>query len=556
MIARRRDHRDLRARVRPAVPRRDHDRPRPGRVTQPVLVTGGTGVVGGAVLRRLVADGRDRARAGSIRGLRGRGRGARGGGGPRRRAGPRVADRGDARLLHRLPRRRRERDVPARSRRHAPHQRRGLVERGPRRRRRRGRARRLHLVLVGDRRATAHGRTGGLAAPRLVPVRLRTLQAPGRTAGVRAREDPGRRRRVREPLVGAGTGAGDRLGAAPARGRERAAPGPGGHDDLADRHRGLREGPRPGRDPRDAGRTVPALGREPDHARGGRPARPDLGAATPGAVRAGLGRDGGRRARRGRREGAPSRRDPVPRGRSDAAPRSPVRRLEGGPGARPALRAGGDDAPRARWSGARNAAWSRPRASAGRARRMSGRTGTARAPNRRPHGSRGSRDGGASGPQHRPRARPGHRGRRARRGPMGGPGRQGGGRSGRRRRDAPDDRLGLDGRRRRDRRGREGRGPDALQRRVRRDRRGPRVRRRRRPDRRDPPDRPGTAERALGDRARRTRLDVLPRRGRLHGEGRDRSRRRRTRSTSPRRPRRTCAWSPRPRASGRKRSAS
>src|SRR4029077_8830106 len=54
----RRDHRYLRARVRPAAPRRDHDRPRPGGVTQPVLVTGGTGVVGGAVLRRLVADGR------------------------------------------------------------------------------------------------------------------------------------------------------------------------------------------------------------------------------------------------------------------------------------------------------------------------------------------------------------------------------------------------------------------------------------------------------------------------------------------------------------------
>src|SRR4029450_884159 len=152
-----------------------------------------------------------------------------------------------------------------------------------------------------------------------------------------------RRGGVGEPLLRPGARASDRFGAPPARGRERTAPRARRHDDLARRYRGLREGPRPGRDARDAGRAVPALGGEPDDGRGGRAPRPDLGAPPQGAVRAWMGRDGGRRARLGGCEGPPSRRDPVPRGRSDVAPRAPVRRLEGGAGAWPALHADRDD---------------------------------------------------------------------------------------------------------------------------------------------------------------------------------------------------------------------
>ncbi len=202
-------------------------------MTEPVLVTGGTGVVGGAVLRRLVADGR------AVRAL------ARSEGSEDAVAALGAeAVRGDVLDLGSLTEAMRgcstvfhvagvnamclrdPSDMIRTNVEGSANVVRAAADAG-------GRTRRLHLVLVDDRRAPAHGRTGGLAAPRLVPVRLRALQAPGRTAGVRAREVARRRGRVGEPLLRPGTGAGDRLGAAPARGRERAAPGPRRHDDLA-----------------------------------------------------------------------------------------------------------------------------------------------------------------------------------------------------------------------------------------------------------------------------------------------------------------------------------
>ena len=60
------------------------------------------------------------------------------------------------------------------------------------------------------------------------------------------------------------------------------------------------------------------------------------------------------------------------------------------------------------------------------------------------------------------------------------------------------------------------------------------------PARGNAPDRARPAERDRRDRGRRARLDVLPWRGRLHGEDRRRRRRRATRSTSTRRRPRTC----------------
>ena len=67
---------------------------------------------------------------------------------------------------------------------------------------------------------------------------------------------------------------------------------------------------------------------------------------------------------------------------------------------------------------------------------------------------------------------------------------------------------------------------------------GPAGRRRRRPARGHAPDRARPAERDRRDRGRRARLDVLPRRGRLHGEDRGRRRRgRRDRHQRARRPR-------------------
>ena len=137
----------------------------------------------------------------------------------------------------------------------------------------------------------------------------------------------------------------------------------------------------------------------------------------------------------------------------------------------------------------------------------------------------GTHDDRAPGPQPRDGARPRDRGRGARRRPLDRPRRQDRGRRRRRRRDAADDRHRLDGRRRRDRRGREGRGADALQRRGRRQRR----RSRRSTSRSTRSTAPrltaiGQPNAARGDRARRTRHDVLPGRGRLHGEGRGRPR--------------------------------
>ena len=66
--------------------------------------------------------------------------------------------------------------------------------------------------------------------------------------------------------------------------------------------------------------------------------------------------------------------------------------------------------------------------------------------------------------------------------------------------------------------------------------------------------RPG--ERPGGDRARRARHDVLPRRRRLHGEDRRAAPRRPARSTSRSRPTRTSAGSRRPRACAPRRSPS
>ena len=128
----------------------------------------------------------------------------------------------------------------------------------------------------------------------------------------------------------------------------------------------------------------------------------------------------------------------------------------------------------------------------------------------------------AARPQPRARSRPRDGGRgdgcrtldRSRRQERGGPG------SGRR--DARDARHRPDGRERRHRRGGEGRGADALQRRVGRRRQRPARRRRRRSARGDAPDGARPAECDRRDRGRRARDDVLPRRRGLHGEDRGR----------------------------------
>ena len=75
---------------------------------------------------------------------------------------------------------------------------------------------------------------------------------------------------------------------------------------------------------------------------------------------------------------------------------------------------------------------------------------------------------------------------------------------------------------RRHRRGGEGRGADALQRRGDRQRPGPGGRRGRRSARGDPAHRARHAECDHDGRPRRARDDVLPRRGGLHGQDRDR----------------------------------
>ena len=74
-------------------------------------------------------------------------------------------------------------------------------------------------------------------------------------------------------------------------------------------------------------------------------------------------------------------------------------------------------------------------------------------------------------------------------------------------------------------------------------------RRRRRPDRRHHPHRPRPRQRHRRDRRQRAGHDVRPGPVRLHGEDRRRPRGCRRRSTSPPRRPRTCAGSPRPRAS-------
>ena len=151
-------------------------------------------------------------------------------------------------------------------------------------------------------------------------------------------------------------------------------------------------------------------------------------------------------------------------------------------------------------------------------------------------------------PQPRPRAGPGHRGRRDGRRPLGRPRRQERRRRRRGQRDAGDDLHDRHERHRRHRRGREGQRPDALQRRAGRRRHRPRVRRRGRPDRRHDADRQGHEQR--GRRARggaaRHRCTTRPRSSTWRSSSP--APRRPTSSTSATPSPRTSTRSPRPRA--------
>ena len=150
-----------------------------------VFVTGGSGFVGGALVQRLVAEGRfvkalarSEAAAEIVRAL-----GAQPVRGRSRRSG-RPA-RGHARGAHRLPRGRHQRDVPARPRAHAARERRGLGGRGAGGVGRQGRAGRPHLLGRHDRRGHRRHRPRGHAAPRQLPVAVRALEAARRAQGPR-----------------------------------------------------------------------------------------------------------------------------------------------------------------------------------------------------------------------------------------------------------------------------------------------------------------------------------------------------------------------------------
>ena len=153
---------------------------------------------------------------------------------------------GHAGGAHRLPRGRRERDVPARPGADAARERRGLGGRGARGRGRQGRAGRPHLVGRHDRRGqpASIGREDTPHRGAFLSQYERS-KLLGRAQGPRARRaELGVAGRLREPVVGAGAGTHRRVRPLAPRPRERSPSGAGGHLALGRRRRRLHRGAR------------------------------------------------------------------------------------------------------------------------------------------------------------------------------------------------------------------------------------------------------------------------------------------------------------------------
>ena len=92
-------------------------------------------------------------------------------------------------------------------------------------------------AAIGE--VTRHRRQRELSPPRLVPVRIRADEVPGRAAGAARRGRARRGGRVRQPVVGAGPRAAARHRPAAARLPQRHHEVPGGHPDKLPGHRRL-----------------------------------------------------------------------------------------------------------------------------------------------------------------------------------------------------------------------------------------------------------------------------------------------------------------------------
>ena len=315
-----------------------------GDVTR-VFLTGGSGLIGGALAGRLAQRGDELVALARSDAAARAARAARGAGRARRRARRGRAGGGHGGLRAALPRRRHQHAVSRRSGR-APARQRARRRDGRARRRARGRAaRRADLVGGLARRGARHRRPRGHAAPRELPLGLRALQARGRARGAGGRAARGGGARLGQPVVGPGTGSRgrhrpdhDRLPQRPAARVRR-------HADQHRRHRGLRRGARAGRRARRGRRALRDQRRHDQLARGAGDRLRALRRASRREAAAGAVRARGRGARRGRVPGARQDAAGVPRDGPHAAPRSPLRRLARRARARPGVHARRRDVP-------------------------------------------------------------------------------------------------------------------------------------------------------------------------------------------------------------------
>ena len=169
----------------------------------------------------------------------------------------------------------------------------------------------------------------------MVPLQLRTIEAPRRTRRLSTRRRDRRRGGLRKPVVGPRTRPEHRIG--PTDHQRRGWQAPSAHRQrlLDRRRRGLRAGARPCGVERRTGRALHPERGDDRNARRGRARRQALGIAPPRSVDTAVRRESGGRGDGRGRLGPPSRHAVLRRGGSSGPAGSPLRRPQGRARARP-----------------------------------------------------------------------------------------------------------------------------------------------------------------------------------------------------------------------------